>query len=58
MGCDTALEPGQPVPVTENREIFMHHGGEQFSYVPCLNDSDASIRMITELVERELAGWV
>ena len=42
----------------ENREIFMHHGGEQFSYVPCLNDSDASVQMIAELVERELAGWV
>jgi ferrochelatase len=23
----------------ENREIFMHHGGEEFAYLPCLNDS-------------------
>ena len=42
----------------ENREIFMHHGGEKFSYVPCLNDSDAGIDLITALVMRELAGWV
>ena len=41
----------------ENREIFLHHGGEQFSYVPCLNDGEASIHLITQLVERELAGW-
>ena len=24
----------------ENREIFMHNGGEDFAYLPCLNDSD------------------
>ncbi|WP_191058845.1 ferrochelatase [Geminicoccus harenae] len=42
----------------ENREIFTHAGGEQFTYIPCLNDGDAGIRLIVELVERELAGWV
>ena len=25
----------------ENREIFLHHGGENFAYLPCLNDSRA-----------------
>ena len=24
----------------ENAEIFKHNGGEQFSFIPCLNDSD------------------
>ena len=42
----------------ENREIFLHHGGEQFAYVPCLNDGPAGIELIVALVERELAGWV
>lgn len=42
----------------ENREIFQEHGGEKFTYVPCLNDDEAGIRLIVELVERELAGWV
>ncbi len=42
----------------ENREIFLHNGGEQFSYVPCLNDSDTGMRMIETIVRRELQGWI
>jgi protoporphyrin/coproporphyrin ferrochelatase len=42
----------------ENREIFMHNGGEKFSYVPCLNDSDDGIRVIEHVVRRELMGWI
>jgi ferrochelatase len=42
----------------ENREIFTHAGGEKFTYIPCLNDSEAGVRLIVELAERELAGWV
>ena len=28
----------------ENKEIFHEFGGEQFSYIPCLNDSDGASR--------------
>ena len=42
----------------ENREIFMHHGGEDFAYLPCLNDSDQGMRVIRHIVERELKGWI
>jgi ferrochelatase len=42
----------------ENREIFMHHGGEQFAYLPCLNDSEEGMRVIRHIVARELQGWV
>ena len=42
----------------ENREIFEHHGGEAFAYLPCLNDSADGIRVIRHLVERELKGWL
>jgi ferrochelatase len=42
----------------ENREIFMHNGGEQFAYLPCLNDSPEGMRVIEAIVERELKGWV
>jgi ferrochelatase len=42
----------------ENREIFMHHGGEAFAYLPCLNDSDEGMRVIQAVVERELQGWI
>jgi ferrochelatase len=42
----------------ENREIFLHNGGETFAYLPCLNDSDHGLRVIRHVVERELQGWL
>jgi ferrochelatase len=42
----------------QNREIFLHHGGEKFSHVPCLNDSSEGMRVITTVVLRELSGWI
>ncbi len=42
----------------ENKEIFLEHGGEKFSYIPCLNDSDGGIDVLVHLIERELQGWV
>ena len=42
----------------EIRESFLHAGGEEFTYIPCLNDDDAHIDMIEALVAREAAGWL
>jgi ferrochelatase len=42
----------------ENRDIFMEHGGQQFAYIPALNDSDDGMRVIEAVVRRELSGWV
>ena len=42
----------------ENKEIFLEHGGERFSFIPCLNDSEDGIRVLVHLIERELEGWV
>jgi len=42
----------------ENAEIFRHNGGEQFSLVPCLNDSEPGMDVIRQLVLRELQGWI
>jgi ferrochelatase len=42
----------------ENKEIFLEHGGEDFTYIPCLNDSDGGIRVLLHVIERELKGWV
>jgi ferrochelatase len=42
----------------ENREIFLAAGGERFSYIPCLNDSEAHIDLIQQLAMEELGGWV
>ncbi|HRK23479.1 MAG TPA: ferrochelatase [Beijerinckiaceae bacterium] len=42
----------------ENREIFLHNGGENFSYIPALNASGPGLDVIETLVRRELMGWV
>jgi ferrochelatase len=42
----------------ENCEIFLHNGGEAFSAIPCLNDSDDGMDVIRQLVLRELQGWI
>jgi len=42
----------------ENSEIFKHNGGEHFAAIPCLNDSEAGMGVIRQLVLRELQGWI
>jgi ferrochelatase len=42
----------------ENAEIFKHHGGEQFTAIPCLNDGEPGMEAIRQLVLRELQGWI
>lgn len=42
----------------ENREIFLHNGGENFAYIPALNDSAAGLDVIEAIARRELMGWV
>jgi ferrochelatase len=42
----------------EAGEIFMHHGGEKFVHIPCLNDSVDGINVLEAVVRRELQGWV
>ncbi|MCV6576303.1 MAG: ferrochelatase [Cohaesibacter sp.] len=42
----------------ENGDIFKEHGGEQFAFLPCLNDSDEGMDMLESLVMNELQGWI
>ena len=42
----------------ENRHIFTEHGGEDFAYLPCLNDGEEGMRVIQSVVARELRGWI
>ena len=42
----------------ENAEIFKHNGGEAFTAIPCLNDSEPGMDVIRQLVLRELQGWI
>ena len=41
----------------ENREYFMEAGGENFSYIPALNDQTPHIEMMTSLINRHIQGW-
>lgn len=41
----------------EGRDEFLESGGEQFTYVPCLNDDDEHIEFLADLAEREMSGW-
>jgi ferrochelatase len=41
----------------EGREAFLHAGGKDFRYIPCLNDSPAWITALTGIAERHLSGW-
>ena len=42
----------------EIAEAFHHAGGESFTYIPCLNDDDAHIAALGEVIAMNLAGWV
>lgn len=38
--------------------LFLEAGGQNFTHIPCLNDSDAGIDVIANLTRRELKGWI
>lgn len=40
-----------------NRELFLKNGGERYDYIPALNDDDAHIALLAELVKRHMSGW-
>ena len=40
------------------KETFADHGGENFSVVPCLNDSQEAIALFAKLANEELKGWL
>lgn len=42
----------------EIRHAFIHAGGEQFTYIPCLNDGQAHIDALVTVIEENLAGWL
>jgi ferrochelatase len=38
----------------ENREVFLHAGGQSFAYIECLNDSDEHINLFKNLLSKYL----
>lgn len=41
----------------EIKESFEEAGGEQFTYIPCLNDEPAHIDALMKVIKTNLAGW-
>ena len=41
----------------EIRESFEHAGGQDFTYIPCLNDDPAHIKALVNVIADNLAGW-
>ncbi|HHX90523.1 MAG TPA: ferrochelatase, partial [Paracoccus sp.] len=41
----------------EIREAFEHAGGEEFTYIPCLNDEEAHIDALCAVIDQNLKGW-
>ena len=42
----------------ENGDIFKEAGGRNFAAIPCLNDTDGGIRVLVNIIKRELMGWI
>ncbi|MFV1439815.1 MULTISPECIES: ferrochelatase [unclassified Phaeobacter] len=42
----------------EIRESFEHAGGEDFLYIPCLNDDAEHIDALSGVIQRNLKGWL
>jgi len=42
----------------QGRESFLEAGGENFTYIPCLNAQPDAVQLIADLAGRELGGWV
>jgi len=41
----------------ENKEVFLHAGGEEYQYIKALNDSPCHIRLFRYLVQKQLQGF-
>ncbi|WP_317057868.1 ferrochelatase [Roseovarius rhodophyticola] len=41
----------------EIKESFEEAGGEEFLYIPCLNDNDAHIAALADIIDQNLGGW-
>ena len=42
----------------EIRESFEEAGGEEFTYIPCLNDDDAHVEALSTVIDENLSGWI
>ncbi len=41
----------------ENRDVFLNAGGQDYHYIPALNDSAVNIAAMAHLIEQHIQGW-
>lgn len=41
----------------ENRDVFLNAGGQNYQYIPALNDSAENIKAMASLIEQHTQGW-
>jgi ferrochelatase len=41
----------------ENRDVFLDAGGQDYQYIPALNDSTENIKAMAALIEQHIQGW-
>ena len=41
----------------ENKNYFIDAGGENYKYIPCLNDDPSHIEFLAELITKNTQGW-
>ena len=42
----------------ENARVFKRYGGQYFAAIPCLNDGEVGMQLLSQLARQELQGWV
>ena len=42
----------------EIKDSFVEAGGESFTYISCLNDSEKHIDVLTNIIGENLHGWI
>ena len=42
----------------EGKNTFIENGGENFTYIPCLNDDDEHMQLLSHYIQEELQGWI
>ncbi len=42
----------------EGRDEFLNNGGEEYTYIPCLNDTKPHIDFLEHRIRHELSGWI
>ncbi|MBU3724177.1 MAG: ferrochelatase [Burkholderiaceae bacterium] len=41
----------------EGKEEFLHAGGQDYRYIPCVNDDATGVQALADLIQANLLGW-